>query len=153
MIDIDLADYLNEDYFIPDVEASSQEELLQKMVAVLVDSGKIKSSSIVLQTLLTRESLGSTAIGRGIAIPHCRTLAVAEVFIVAALSQKGVEYNAPDKKKVHLIFLILAPPQEKANIYLPILGKLVERLRDAKKRKTLMNANDFRSFIQAIQEV
>lgn len=152
MIDIDVTDFLDEDFFLPDVQASNQEDLLEKMVGVLVESGKVRTGSIVLQTLLNRESLGSTAIGKGVAIPHCRTLAVTEVFIVTAVSREGVEYDAPDNKKVHLIFLILAPPQEKENIYLPILGKLVEGLRDAKTRRKLMNADDFASFLQAFQE-
>lgn len=103
-----------------------------------------------MENLFKRETLGSTGIGKGVAIPHCRSLAVSEILIIVGISEEGVHYAAIDKKKVHLFFLIIAPPQEKSNLYLPILGKIVEIVRDSKKRRSLMKAENYTTFLKVI---
>ena len=147
----ELSGLFKEEFFLPDLIPSSKEEILEELVQPLVDAGRIKSKDLVLETLIKRETLGSTSIGKEVAIPHCRTLAASSVHIVAGISRKGVNFKAIDKKKVHLFFLIIAPPYEKSNLYLPILGKIVEMVHDAKIRKMLLKAKDFRSFIEIIQ--
>ncbi len=147
----ELADLFRKGFFIPDLVSDSKAKVLEEMVQVLVDAGKVKSKSLVLETLKKRETLGSTGIGKGVAIPHSRTLAVSRIHIVVGISRKGINYDAVDKKKVHLFFLILAPPQEDVNRYLPVLGKIVELMRDSKIRRSLMKSKDFSSFLNVIQ--
>ena len=147
----ELADLFREGFFLPELASNSKAEVLEELVQVLVDAGKVKSKSLVLETLNKRETLGSTGIGKGVAIPHSRTLAVSQIHIVVGISKKGINYDAIDKKKVHLFFLILAPPQENVNRYLPVLGKIVELMRDSKIRHSLMKVKDFASFLDVIQ--
>ena len=153
MNSIVLVDFFRHEYFLPDLKAETKEAVLEELIRPLVDEGKIKTKDIVLETLAKRETLGSTGIGKGVAIPHCRTLAISEVQIVVGVSKRGIPYDAIDRKKVHLFFLIIAPPQEESNLYLPILGKVVEMLRDSKVRKLLMKAKDFRLFLDIIEGV
>ena len=81
-------------------------------------------AELIVSTLLKREELGSTGIGKGIAIPHCRSLAVDKLEIAVGRTTKPINFNAIDKKPVSLIFLIIAPPQDPGNQYLITLGKI-----------------------------
>jgi PTS system nitrogen regulatory IIA component len=116
----------------------------------LVDHKLIKSPKLVFETLLNREMLGSTGIGKQVAIPHCRTLAIPEISIVVGISKKGIDFNALDDQPVQLFFLILAPPLDESNQYLPILGKLCEMLKNTKFKDKLVKVESFENFIKLL---
>jgi mannitol/fructose-specific phosphotransferase system IIA component (Ntr-type) len=149
----ELLSFLEEDLFIPNLPAGDKASTLQYIVQHLKLKGRISSDKVVLNALMTRENMGSTGIGKGIAIPHSRTLVADRLTILAARSTDGIDFDAMDGKPVHLVFLILAPPQEKNNQYLPLLGRLVEILREASVRKKLLTATDFREFVQVLGQV
>jgi mannitol/fructose-specific phosphotransferase system IIA component (Ntr-type) len=105
-----------------DLTGNSKDEVLRELIQLLaVDD---KCGGILFKMLKRRENFGSTGIGRGIAIPHCRSLAVHQLRIAYGRRPDGVEYRAVDGKPVSNFFLIVAPPNETANNYLPVLGKL-----------------------------
>jgi fructose-specific phosphotransferase system IIA component len=146
-----LASFLHEEFFIPELTSATKEKVLEELVQPLMNSGKVKSKSLILETLKRRETLGSTGIGKGIAVPHCRTSVVSEIHIVVGISNAGIPYDAIDKKDVKIFFLIVAPPQEETNLYLPILGKIVEMVRNARTRRALRKVNDYASLLKVIQ--
>ena len=74
--------------------------------------------------LKRRENLGSTGIGQGFAIPHCRSLVVNRLRLAYGRKVNGIEFNAIDGAPVYNLFLIVAPPLEVSNQYLPVLGKI-----------------------------
>ena len=76
--------------------------------------------------LKRRENLVSTGIGRGIAIPHCRSLVVNKLRVAFGRKKEGVDFKAIDEKPVKFFFLIVAPPLEDSNQYLPVLGKIAQ---------------------------
>jgi len=127
---------------IPELKATEKHGALEEMVEHLYRSGRIRDKALVLEMLVTREDLGSTGIGKGIAIPHGRTLVAPSLTLVFARSKKGIEFDSLDKQPVHLFFLIVAPPQERSNIYLPLLGKIVEKVKEARIRNRLMKLED-----------
>ena len=141
---------LKEEFFIADMKSETKEEILEELIQPLVDHDVIKNKQLLLNTLKQRESLGSTGIGKGVGIPHCRTLAVPDISIVVGLSNKGVDFDAIDKKSVHLFFLIIAPPKEDSCIYLPILGTLVEKVNDDAIREQLLKTENFDAFVDII---
>lgn len=141
---------LKEDFFIPDIKGQTKDEVLDELVQPLIDNEVIKNKKLLLNTLKQRETLGSTGIGKGVAIPHCRTLTVPDIQIVVGLSKSGVPYESVDQEPVHLFFLIIAPPKEESCLYLPILGALVEKLNDDKIRKQLLETKEFNGFVQVI---
>jgi nitrogen PTS system EIIA component len=105
-----------------DLTATSKDGVLRELIDLLdVDD---KCGGILFKMLKRRENFGSTGIGRGIAIPHCRSLAVNKLRIAYGRRPSGVEYRAVDGKPVSNFFLIVAPPNETTNDYLPVLGKL-----------------------------
>jgi mannitol/fructose-specific phosphotransferase system IIA component (Ntr-type) len=119
--------------FTPDVvnlnlTSESKDETLKQLVALLnLDE---KSESILYKTLKRRENLGSTGIGRGIAIPHCRSLVVSRLRLAYGRKLEGVEFKAIDDQPVYNFFLIVAPPLEVSNQYLPVLGKIAQFAKD-----------------------
>jgi len=145
-----LASYFHQTYFLPNLQSTNKNNVLKEMVSPLVQHGVISRENILLETLYQRETLGSTGIGKGVAVPHCRTLATNALHVTVGLSKKGIPYNAIDNKDVHLLFLIVAPPQDESNLYLPLLGEIVERVRDNKLRKKLMQTTEFDTFFHLI---
>jgi mannitol/fructose-specific phosphotransferase system IIA component (Ntr-type) len=148
----ELIQHFHEDFYLPDLKAKTKDEVLEELVQPLIDQGEIKGKSIVIETLNQRETLGSTGIGKGVAIPHCRTLAASKMLIVIGISKLGIPYDSIDGKKVHLFFLIVAPPQDKENLYLPILGRVVESIRNTKIRRGLIKADDFATFVEIVRK-
>jgi PTS system nitrogen regulatory IIA component len=117
------------DFFSPDainlaLRGASKDEILAEMVGLLrMDE---RSSGTLLRILQRRENLGSTGVGRGIAIPHGRSLTVSRLRLAFGYSREGVDFQAIDSRPVHGIFLIVAPPLEISNQYLPVLGKIAQ---------------------------
>src|SRR3954471_19567212 len=117
------------DFFSPDaitlgLRGGSKDEVLAELVGLLrMDE---RSAGTLLRIIQRRENLGSTGIGRGIAIPHCRSLVVSRLRLAFGHRQEGVEYQAIDARPVCSFFLIVAPPLEISNQYLPVLGKIAQ---------------------------
>ena len=117
------------DFFTPDaltfnLRGGSKDEVLAELVGLLhMDE---RSTGTLLRIIQRRENLGSTGIGRGIAIPHCRSLVVNRLRLAFGRRGEGIEYQAIDGKPVCHFFLIVAPPLEISNQYLPVLGKIAQ---------------------------
>jgi nitrogen PTS system EIIA component len=137
------------DFFSPgaisfDLQATDKDSVLDELVRLLgVDS---RAGDSLLRVLQRRESLGSTGMGRGIAIPHCRSLVANRLRLAYGHSRKGVEFHAIDGKPVHHLFLIVAPPLEISNQYLPVLGRIAQFAKEPDvpvRLAALTQADDF----------
>lgn len=139
----ELAGYFKDSLCIFDLQADNKNDALSEMVDRICQERNIKDKGLILEMLLNRESLGSTAIGKGVAFPHGRTLAVQELTLLFAKSKKGIDFDAVDKKPTNLFFLIIAPPQDKDNLYLQVLGQMVDLIKDESSRKKFLASEDF----------
>ena len=146
----DLAPHFNQALFIPELKATDKESALQELLDLFAQEKYIRNPAIVLEMLHQRETLGSTGIGKGVAIPHGRTVAASDVLIAFGKSTAGIEFDAIDGKPVHLFFMVIAPPNDEGNIYLQILGSLMPILNDAENCKRLMAVGSFEDFIKII---
>ena len=139
-----LAEFFSPDTISVDLQGRGKDEILAELVGLLrLDE---RASDTLLRMLQRRETLGSTGVGRGIAIPHCRSLVVNRVRLAYGHHRKGVEYQAIDNRPVFDFFLIVAPPLEVSNQYLPILGKIAKFANDAdipERLAGLRTADDF----------
>ncbi len=147
---INLSTHFKEALFIPEMKATSKEEALEELLDLFVEEKYVKDKHLVLDMLHQRERLGSTALGKGVAVPHGRTIATGDVIIAFGRSTTGVDFGADDGAPVTLFFMVIAPPNDEGNIYLPVLGSLVTILKDAKKRKKLNSIQTFDEFIAVI---
>ena len=112
-----------------DLQASEKQDILKELVDVLADVKDIGDKKLILKALLERESLGSTGIGQGIAIPHGKTDKVNELVSVLAISKKGVNFEALDGEPVYIFFLLVAP-KDAAGPHLKALAQISRMLRD-----------------------
>src|SRR5262245_34566377 len=94
------------------LQADEKGTVIRAMAQSLVDAGKIKQEDFesIVAAILKREELGSTGIGRGVAVPHTKHPAVDKLVGTVAISEEGVDFDSLDGEKVHLLFLLISPP-------------------------------------------
>ncbi len=144
-----LRDLFSTDVVKLDLDATQKGDALQELVDLLgVDD---RARNTIFRTLRRREKLGSTGIGKGIAIPHCRSLVVSRLHLAFGRSSSGLDFDAIDGGRVHHLFLIVAPPLEVSNQYLPVLGKIAQFAKEAdvtKRLSALESADDFLELLE-----
>ena len=118
-----IQDILQKNAIIINLEASNKTELLTQMAKFLTSLYDIPNIPLVIQKIIDREAEMSTGIGFGIAIPHARIEGIEKVYMVAARSVKGIEFDAIDEQPVHLVFMMLSPANA-TNQYTQILSSL-----------------------------
>lgn len=119
-----LREFFSEDAVTLHLKSTTKEDVLQELVRLLkLDD---KAQTMLIKMLRRRETLGSTGIGQGIAIPHCRSTVVNRLRVAFGRHLAGIDYKAIDDKPVQYFFLIVAPPLEISNQYLPVLGKIAQ---------------------------
>ena len=140
-----LRDFFTADAVNLELAGTSKDELLQELVTLLqLDA---KSEAVLYKTLKRRENLGSTGIGKGIAIPHCRSLRLAY-----GRKPQGVDFNAIDGAQVQHFFLIVAPPLEISNQYLPVLGKIAQFAKDPEVPARLAEISTPQEFLALLEK-
>ncbi len=121
---MELREFFNRDLVNLDLQGDNKDDILKELIGLLgLDE---KSQGILFKMLKRRENLGSTGIGRAIAIPHCRSLVVNRLRVAFGRRPQGVDFKAIDGQPVQYFFLIVAPPLEVSNQYLPVLGKIAQ---------------------------
>ncbi len=145
-----LRDFFTAESVSLNLASASKDDLLRELVALLELDGK--SEAILFKTLKRRENLGSTGIGKGIAIPHCRSLVVNRLRLAYGRKPDGVDFNAIDSQPVHNLFLIVAPPLEVSNQYLPVLGKIAQFAKDPDVPARLAGITSPEQFLALLEE-
>lgn len=130
-------------------KVTGKNETLDAMVALMAKSGKINDVEKYRKGVYAREEEGTTGIGEGIAIPHCKSDAVSKPGLAAMVIKDGVDFDALDGEKVSLIFLIAAPNTED-NVHLDVLSKLSVLLMDENFTSGLRNAKTVEEFLSVI---
>ena len=147
---MELRDFFSEDAIKLELEGNTKDEILKELIDLLgLDD---KSEGMLFKMLKRRENLGSTGIGRGIAIPHCRSLVVNKLRVAFGRKSQGVDFKAIDEKPVFFFFLIVAPPLEVSNQYLPVLGKIAQFSKEADVPERLLKLKEPREFMALLEE-
>ena len=145
-----LIEFFSADAISLNLKGSSKDDVLTELIRLLrLDD---KSESMLYKMLKRRENLGSTGIGRGIAIPHCRSLVVNRLRVAFGRKPEGVDFKAIDNKPVHYFFVIVAPPLEVSNQYLPVLGKIAQFAKDADVPERLAKMQTADEFLKLLEE-
>ena len=130
-----LSDFIARDAVDLDLRGTTRDAVLEEMVHLLGFDDR--SSATLLRILRRRENLGSTGVGRGLALPHCRSLVAPRLKLAFGRQASGVEWQAIDNRLVQHVFLIVAPPIEVSNQYLPVLGRIAQFAKEADIPETL----------------
>jgi mannitol/fructose-specific phosphotransferase system IIA component (Ntr-type) len=147
-----IADILSRDRVVAELGAKTRDEALERMVEVFVEHGPTgPDGERVLGLLLQRERAGSTGIGNGIAIPHCKVPGIAEPVACFARSTDGVDFSSLDGRPAHLILALFAP-EGRASLHLKALARASRLLQDAAFRQRLLDEDDADGLWAAILE-
>jgi PTS system fructose-specific IIC component len=131
--------------------ATDKNDAIHQLVDLMVASDKISDCKVYEEGVHAREEESTTAVGEGIAIPHCKSDSVKKPGLAAMTIPAGVDYDAPDDEKVTLAFLIAAP-NSKENIHVDVLSKLSVLLLDDEFTSGLRNAKTKKEFIEVIDK-
>lgn len=132
---MELADLIARDAILPAVRAGSKKQVLQEIAARARDAYGL-DARLVVDGLLAREKLGSTAMGGGVAIPHARLPGLKTIVGLFARLEKPADFEAVDGQGVDLVFVLLAPEESGAD-HLRALARVSRLLRDPELRRKL----------------
>ena len=146
---MELTEFISPQLIKLELAATKKVDAIKELIELLDKAGFVTDAEAFLKSVLEREKVGSTGIGKGIAIPHSRTSTVREVVVAIGRSRPGIEFEALDNKPVQLIFLIAAPV-ESGGLYLKALARLSRLLRYQEFRNDLMEAKTVEDIIKII---
>jgi len=147
---LQLREFFTEDSINLHLASTTKDDVLNELVSLLkLDE---KADATLHKMLKRRETLGSTGIGQSIAIPHCRSLVVTKLRVAFGRKLEGLDFGAIDGKPVHYFFLIVAPPLEVSNQYLPVLGKIAQFAKEADVPDRLARLNTPQEFLKLLEE-
>jgi mannitol/fructose-specific phosphotransferase system IIA component (Ntr-type) len=146
-----LVDFLSEESVRLDLQGKSRDDILKELVDILKLGERPRQ--ILIDLLKKREKLGSTGIGKGVAIPHCRSLVINRLMMAFGRSVNGVEFDAIDGKPARFFFLIIAPPIEISNLYLPVLGKVAQFCKEDENIDRLAALESPADFVKLFEEL
>lgn len=146
-----VVDFLQPDCVIPEIQGTNKAEVLPWMTAFLARHQAGIDSAVLYRVIEERESLGSTAIGDGIAIPHGKLENLDRLVGVLGRSVAGMAFDSIDGKPTHIVFMLVAPA-DAAGVHLKALARLSKLFRDSTFRQRLIEAADGDAMYRAILE-
>ncbi|HYT72266.1 MAG TPA: PTS sugar transporter subunit IIA [Gemmatimonadales bacterium] len=145
-----LREFFSEDGIKLELQGATKDEVLKELVGLLKLDDKAEQN--LVKMLKRRETLGSTGIGQNIAIPHCRALVVSRLRVAFGRKLEGIDFTAIDGRPVHYFFLIVAPPLEVSNQYLPVLGKIAQFAKEPDVPERLAKLGTPQEFLALLEE-
>ncbi len=146
-----ISDILTQQHTLSDCEASSKKRLLDDASQLLAKSTPGIDATPIFEGLLARERLGSTAVGHGVALPHCRIPNLTETLGCFLQLKEGINFDASDNLPVDLVFVLLVP-EDATEEHLQILAELATLFRDDRFRTDLRKATDDQSLYETMIE-
>ena len=147
------SDFVKTEAIKADLAATDKEAVIRELVTCLVDSGQIKGDEQedIVQAILKREKLGSTGIGRGIAVPHTKHPSVDKPVGAVGVSTAGVDFESLDGEKVQLFFMLISPPDRPAD-HLKALENISKQLEEPTFRRFLKQSSTAEDVQQILEE-
>ena len=146
------SDFICNDAVSASLAAEDKQSAIEEIVKALVTSGKVAEDDhdSIVSAVMKREELGSTGIGRGVAVPHTKHPSVDRLVGAVAISEEGVDFDSLDGEKVQLFFLLISPPDRPGD-HLRALENISRQLRDdtfCRFLKQCKTADDIRQLLE-----
>lgn len=134
------------------LESKKRDDVLREIVGFLKKRNRISKEKELYEKLLQRENLGSTAIGGGVAIPHCKMKGIKDPIVMLAVSKNGVDFHSLDGRSSYLLFLVASSP-DNPSLNLQILAAIAHLVRKAKSlQKKILEAENAQDILDIIRE-
>jgi len=141
-----------QDMIIPELKSQDREGVVREMVNFLKKKNKISKEKELYETLIQREKLGSTAIGEGVAIPHCKLKEAKNPIVMLAISKRRVDFHSLDGKPSHIFFLVISSP-DNPSLNLQILAAIAHLVRKSSSLlKKILGAENINEVMDVIRE-
>jgi fructose-specific phosphotransferase system IIA component len=146
-------DFVSREAIRTNLDVDNKEQVIRAMASALLEAGKISADQheSIVEAILKREELGSTGIGRGVAVPHTKHPSVKELVGSVAVIESGVDFDSLDGEKVHLLFMLVSPPDRPGD-HLRALENISRQLRDDTFCKFLKQSKEPGDVWQLLEE-
>lgn len=134
---------------LPELEGESRGRVLEEIAAGLHSALPALDATALARALAEREAVGSTAVGAGVALPHCRLFGLDQLFLAVARHPRGVDFGAADGAPVRL-FLVILSPAEAPSAHLRLLAELARRIRDPRRLENAFGAGNGAELLAAL---
>ena len=145
-----VADYIKVDTINLNLESKNKNAVIKELYGNLKKTNLIKDEEQGLNDILAREEMGSTGIGKRIALPHAKTKAVDELIVTFGISRNGIAYNSVDDENVNIFFMFLCP-ENKSQEYLKVLAIISMLIREDRFIDNLLKAESNEQIIEIIR--
>lgn len=145
-----VADYIKVDTINLNLESKNKNAVIKELYGNLKKTNLIKDEEQGLNDILEREEMGSTGIGKRIALPHAKTKAVDELIVTFGISRNGIAYNSVDDENVNIFFMFLCP-ENKSQEYLKVLARISRLIREDRFIDNLLKAESNEQIIEIIR--
>lgn len=142
---------MSKDLINLDLKASNKTEVLKELSSLIGSSETIKDQAMTHKALVEREELGSTGIGKKVAIPHAKTDAAEKLTIAFGVNQKGVNFDSLDEEDVKMFF-VFASPLKDSQVYLKVLARISRLIRNEEFRNKLLEVKTPQEVIDCIEK-
>ncbi len=146
-----IKDFISEEGMVFTPSVSSKKAALELLSDSLVHQDSNLTKSKVFDALLAREKLGSTGLGDGVAIPHCRMQDIETINVTILKLEEGVEYEASDDKPVFFLFCLVVP-EDANDSHLQLLGSLAEVLDNKQLRNSIQKSQNAKELYQILTQ-
>ncbi|MBD3218531.1 MAG: PTS fructose transporter subunit IIA [candidate division Zixibacteria bacterium] len=136
-----LSKFTEEELITFDLKGEEKEAVIEELIDLASKSKLVRDRDELLKDIIERENLVTTGVGYGVAFPHAKTKAVKGIVIAFGRSDKGINFDAMDKKPVYLFFLIAAP-EDAIGAHLNVMARLSFLMKSEENREKLMNVNN-----------
>lgn len=147
------SDFIASGAILANLEADNKEGVIREMVQALTKADRLVAdeSESIVKAILKREELGSTGIGRGVAVPHTKHPSVDRLLGTIAVSNEGIDFDSLDGERVQLFFLLVSPPDRPGD-HLRALENISRQLRDDTFCRYLKQAKSIEEILQLLDE-
>ena len=146
-----LTRYMRPECFIPDLAGKSREDALRGIIHVAAEKRLVTDENYVIARLMERENIQSTAVGNGIAIPHCFTDGISSLIFIVARSRGGIEFDSFDGKPTQIVFLLMGNRQE-YSLHLKALAQIARLIKSMAFIQKIASAGSVQDMIKAFAE-
>ncbi|WP_372713896.1 PTS sugar transporter subunit IIA [Ilyobacter sp.] len=148
---VKITDYMSKDLINLDLKAGSKSDILRELSNLIGKSDTITDNAVTHKALVEREELGSTGIGKKVAIPHAKTDAAEKLTIAFGINKKGVNFDSLDEEDVKMFF-VFASPLKDSQTYLKVLARISRLIRNEEFRNKLLAVKTPEEVLQCIEE-
>ncbi len=148
-----LTEFVVPNAILPQLQADSKQSAIRQMVASLMNAGKIRPADeeAIISAILKREELGSTGIGRGVAVPHTKHASAESIIATVALCHSGLDFESLDGEDVYILFLLISPPDRPGD-HLRGLETITRHLKNDDFCNFLKQATTVEAVVDLLQE-